>query len=301
MADDSVDESHPAYVQFLDCFIRGASLQDIYTASEAGFGVRTRRIEPDPARLRKLQASCRVQFDRVFSHMRNLAEPVDRHVGLQGRDVLDFGAGTGALAVAVALRGARVTAVDPTAVSLEACRWRARYFGLDDDRVRTQAISAQPGLPYADARFDVVICNSVFEFIPDHREAYVRELARVLRPGGHLVVSTENGLFPVDYYTRRWFPLLRRAQMRRLNVPYGMTWFELTRWLRATGRRVTDLSKGNPFNSMDHYVSRRRAAGGGLAVEAAAACNAALKAACRAVGLPSQVFFPYTTFIYRLQ
>lgn len=298
--DAAVDETHPAYLGFLDCFIRGASLQDIYTSSEQGFGVRTRRLEDDQAHRRKLAAQCRVQFDRIFGHMRNLAEPIDRQVGLQGRKVLDFGAGTGALTVAVALRGATVTAVDPTAVSLDACRWRARYFGLPDERVPTRVIGAEPGLPFPDATFDLVTCNSVFEFIPDRREAYVRELARVLRPGGHLVISTENGLYPVDYYTRRWFPLLRRKAMRRLNVPYGLTWFELGRWLRNTGRRVVDLSKANAFNSMDHFVARRRERGGGVVVEAAAAGNAVLKAACRTVGLPSQIFFPYTTFIFEL-
>lgn len=43
-------------------------------------------------------------------------------------------------------------------------------------------------LPFRDAAFDIVICSEVLEHIPDHRSA-VREVMRVLRPGGDLVVS----------------------------------------------------------------------------------------------------------------
>lgn len=300
MHDTAVDEGHPAYEKFLASFIKGASLQDIYTESEDGFGIRSRKEVDDPAIQRKLRAACRVQFNRIFSHQRNLADPIAAHLGLQDKNVLDFGSGTGALAVAVALKGATVTATDPTPVSLEACNWRARYFGLDENQVRTVEIGVTPGLPFADCSFDMVTCNSVFEFIPLRRDEYVRELVRVLRPGGHLVLSTENGLFPVDYYTRQLFPLFRRAHMRRINAPYGLTYFELKRWLRKTGREVKDLSKSNAFNSIDHFVNRRREAGGGFVAEAANLANTALKSSCRAIGLSSQIFFPYTTFMFEL-
>jgi len=300
MQEAVADESHPAYEQFLACFVKGASLQDIYTESEDGFGVRSRKAVDDPAIQRKLRADCRVQFNRIFSHQRSLAEPIDKYLGLAGKKVLDVGSGTGALAVAIALKGAEVTATDPTSVSLDACNWRARYFGLDEWRVRTISIGIEPGLPFPDGSFDMVTCNSVFEFIPTRRDEYVRELVRVLRPGGHLVVSTENGLFPLDYYTRRLFPLFRRPHMRRINAPYGVTYFELKRWLRKTGRQVKDLSKSNAFNSMDHFIARKREAGGGVVVEAANLANAALKGSCRAVGLSSQIFFPYTTFMFEL-
>jgi 2-polyprenyl-3-methyl-5-hydroxy-6-metoxy-1,4-benzoquinol methylase len=300
MHETVVDEGNPAYEKFLACFIEGASLQDIYAESEQGFGVRARKAVADPAVQRKLRAACRVQFDRIFSHQRNLSKPIAQHVGLTGKTVLDFGSGTGALSVAVALEGATVTAADPTEASLDACNWRARYFGLDASHVRTVKIGIEPGLPFPDGSFDMVTCNSVFEFIPARRDEYIRELVRVLRPGGHLILSTENGLFPVDYYTRRLFPLFRRSQMRRINAPYGLTYFELKRWLRNTGRRVNDLSKSNAFNSMDHFVARRREAGGGVVVEMANLANVALKGVCRTVGLSSQIFFPYTTFMFEL-
>lgn len=300
MNEMAVDENHPAYVKFLECYVEGASLQDIYGESEQGFGVRQRRRLDDPETQRRLARACRVQFDRIFSHAKTLAEPIDLAVGLQGKRVLDFGSGTGALAVAVALRGATVVATDPTPISLQACRHRAAYFGLDDTRVQTATVGIEPGLPFPDRSFDVVTCNSVFEFIPSRRGEHVRELTRVIRPGGHLVLSTENGLYPVDYYTRRLFPLWRRTTMRRLNVPYGMTYFELRRWVRSSGRSVKDLSLDNRFNSLDHFIARRRQDGATRTAAAAGVVNALLKGTCRLVRLPSQIFFPYTTFIFEL-
>lgn len=298
MRESVLDEGHPAYQRFLDCFAAGASLQDIYSESSEGFGVRERQPLADPQAERRLRAACRTQFERVFSHTLNLAEPIERTVGLAGRRVLDFGSGTGALAVAVALKGATVTASDPTPVSLEACRWRATYFGLDEARVRTVRLDVRPGLPFEDGSFDMVTCNSVFEFIPADREAYVRELVRVIRPGGHLVVSTENGLYPRDYYTRRWFPLWRRREMQRQNVPYGMTYFELRRWLRASGRRLVDRSVLNEFNSLDNFIARRDRDSRGTKLVATA--NDLVKRVFRVLGLPSQLLFPYTTFIFEL-
>jgi SAM-dependent methyltransferase len=298
---ESVDESHPAYAKFLECFIAGASLQDIYTESESGFGIRRRGDLTDPEKLRRLRAGCRVQFDRIFGHMRNLVDPIDGLLGLKDKEVLDFGSGTGALAVAVALKGARVTATDPTPVSLAACNWRGRYFGLDKDRLATVAVGPAPGLPFPAGAFDMVTCNSVFEFIPARRDEHIWELARVLRPGGHLVLSTENGLFPVDRYTGAWFTLLRRAEMRRRNLPYGLTYFELRRWLDGTGRKVHDLSKANAFNSIDHFVARRRAARKSAVAGLAHLGNAALKSACRTLGVPSQILLPYGTFVFELQ
>src|SRR5215831_7559109 len=82
MNESTVDENHPAYVKFLECFIAGASLQDIYGESKEGFGVRERRSAEDPEARRRLQAQCRIQFNRIFGHEKNLAEPIDKMIGL---------------------------------------------------------------------------------------------------------------------------------------------------------------------------------------------------------------------------
>jgi SAM-dependent methyltransferase len=47
------------------------------------------------------------------------------------------------------------------------------------------------GLPFPDAAFDLVVSDDVIEHLVD-TDAYVREIKRVLRPGGHLTLSTPN-------------------------------------------------------------------------------------------------------------
>jgi len=103
---------------------------------------------------------------------------------LSGARVLDAGCGDGALACAAALRGADVTGVDPDPAILAAAASRAARAGIRaaflEGRVEC--------LPFPDASFDVVASITVLCFVPDAALA-VRELARVLRPGGRLVLG----------------------------------------------------------------------------------------------------------------
>lgn len=66
-------------------------------------------------------------------------------------------------------------------------------------------------LPYHDATFDTVVANAVLEHIPQPRTPYLRELWRVLKPGGYLIVAeTPNKYLPFDFHTTRmmWVPWL---------------------------------------------------------------------------------------------
>jgi SAM-dependent methyltransferase len=62
-------------------------------------------------------------------------------------------------------------------------------------------------LPYADASFDLVSCNSVFEHVDHHLlPAIMRELDRVLKPGGKILITgTGSRLWPVEMRSRKWF------------------------------------------------------------------------------------------------
>ena len=294
-----IDESNPHYQRFVECFMEGASLQDIYSQSHHGYAVNARADSADPAVRERRMHSCRTQFLRIFEHLRNIVEPVEQHVALRGKRVLDFGCGTGALSVALALRGADVVGVDPTPISLEASLWRARYFGCED-RFEPVVVGTDPGLPLADCAFDLVILNSVMEFIPHNRDRYVLDLLRLLKPGGHLVISTENGLFPVDYYTRRFLPLFRRKTMISKNLPYGATYFELRTWIRNSPRKVEDLSVLNRFNSIDKFAARQQDAGRAMTASLIRSINSFVKTSCRIAGVPSDVFLPYAIYVFRV-
>lgn len=96
-------------------------------------------------------------------------------------DLLDVGAGGGTYTRFFAERARRVTSVDVDAEGLS--RLAAR------ERGRSSFVRALvPHLPFRDQSFDTVVAFEVLEHVQDDRGA-ARELARLLRPRGRMVVS----------------------------------------------------------------------------------------------------------------
>lgn len=105
-----------------------------------------------------------------------------------GQAVLDLGCGAGLDAIlaaqAVGPTG-QVTAVDYSAEMVTLARRNAHAAGVTNVRVEQATIEA---LPVSDATIDVVQANGVFNLSPEKEQA-VREVWRVLRPGGWLVAA----------------------------------------------------------------------------------------------------------------
>lgn len=104
-----------------------------------------------------------------------------------GERILDAACGTGAVARAAMARvgaAGKVTGVDLNPGMLEVARAASGEAG--------QSIAWREGnleaLPFADAAFDVVLCQQGLQFCPD-KAAAVAELHRVLRKGGRLAAS----------------------------------------------------------------------------------------------------------------
>ena len=97
--------------------------------------------------------------------------------------VLDAGCGSGRLTVAVALGGAAVTGIDTNAAQLEVAAQRAAEAGVALTPLEADFNEA---LPFADATFDAVVSRLSVMAATDP-VATLRELARVLEPGGRLV------------------------------------------------------------------------------------------------------------------
>ncbi|HZS01753.1 MAG TPA: class I SAM-dependent methyltransferase [Chloroflexota bacterium] len=98
----------------------------------------------------------------------------------RGTRLLDAGCGAGLATLLASLRGATVTALDASAGLLAVARAR-----LPEADVREGDLEA---LPFADATFDAVVAvNSIF-YAADMGAA-LRELARVVRPGGRVVAT----------------------------------------------------------------------------------------------------------------
>jgi SAM-dependent methyltransferase len=114
-------------------------------------------------------------------------------LGVGGGDLLlDLGCGFGRHAFEAAKRGASVVALDAGAG--EVAQVRATLGAMIDagelaaDHPATAVQGDALALPFADGTFDRVIASEVLEHIPDDTAA-MRELSRVLRPGGSMAVT----------------------------------------------------------------------------------------------------------------
>jgi ubiquinone/menaquinone biosynthesis C-methylase UbiE len=125
-------------------------------------------------------------YDEEPNPLITLEEPVVLELlgDAAGKDVLDAGCGTGRYALRLAQAGARVCGLDGCEEMLAVARRKAAEAGLEID-LRLGDVTH---LPYPDACFDIAICALTLCHVADIRGA-VAELARVLRPGGRLVVS----------------------------------------------------------------------------------------------------------------
>lgn len=122
--------------------------------------------------------------------------------------VLDIGCGTGAavLRVAAQVPAGRACGVDISPAMIT--RARAKVPPALAGRVTFHCAPAD-ALPSADAAFDRALCTNSFHHYPDPLQA-LREFARVLAPGGRLVVL-ENAP-DLSWYTWAWDQVLRRLE-----------------------------------------------------------------------------------------
>ena len=103
-----------------------------------------------------------------------------------GARVLDCAAGTGEFSLAAARRAKSVLCTDQSEAMLARARKKVRKRGLSNVSFARRDITA---LPDPDGSFDAVIAANVLHLLPDPEPA-VRELWRVVAPGGRLILPT---------------------------------------------------------------------------------------------------------------
>lgn len=107
--------------------------------------------------------------------------------GAAGLDVLDVGSGQGIDLVRFAMEGARARGIDLTPRHVELANAHLSALGL----AATAQVGDGESLPFDSASFDRVSSNGVLHHTPD-MPAALREIARVLRPGGRATIIVYN-------------------------------------------------------------------------------------------------------------
>jgi 2-polyprenyl-6-hydroxyphenyl methylase/3-demethylubiquinone-9 3-methyltransferase len=164
---------------------------------------------------------------------------IEARAGIAGQRTVDVGCGGGLLAEGMARRGARVLGIDLAPEALAVARLHAIESGVAVEyrEVTVEKLAeAEPG------SYDLVTCLEMLEHVPDPA-AIVAALARLARPGGHVILSTINrnakafALAIVGAeYLMRLLPMGTHRYARFIRPS------ELSRWARAAGLELADLA-----------------------------------------------------------
>jgi ubiquinone biosynthesis O-methyltransferase len=140
---------------------------------------------------------------------------------VEGRRVLDVGCGDGELALELKRRGAMVAGIDASAEMIAAARARSARENTD---ISFQVAMAEH-LPFPEGQFDVVTAITILCFVDDAAPVF-REIARVLRPGGRLVIGELGkwSTWAVQRRVRAWLgsQLWRRGRFRTASELRGL-------------------------------------------------------------------------------
>jgi SAM-dependent methyltransferase len=112
---------------------------------------------------------------------------------LRGQLMLDCGCGTGQYVMALLAAGA-----DAWGIEFEEDKV-ARFKADNPQQAHRVIVGDVQSLAFEDARFDIVLANEVLEHVPDDALG-LREMYRVLKPGGRLFVFSPNRLYPFEIH-----------------------------------------------------------------------------------------------------
>jgi demethylmenaquinone methyltransferase / 2-methoxy-6-polyprenyl-1,4-benzoquinol methylase len=181
--------------------------------------------------------------------------------------VLDVATGTAGVALEITGRtGARVVGVDLTDAML---RVGQRQVAGSNRKDRISLVQADArSLPFDDATFDALTFTYLLRYVPDPAST-VRELARVVRPGG-LIASLEFMRPPSPIWRGAWWVYTRAVLPAGGLVTGGKAWFDVGRFL---GPSITDHYLRHPLSEtvadwekagIEEVRARVMSLGGGL-------------------------------------
>jgi demethylmenaquinone methyltransferase/2-methoxy-6-polyprenyl-1,4-benzoquinol methylase len=189
-----------------------------------------------------------------------LVKAIDPH---PGQRILDVATGTGLVATALARRGATVIGLDQSEDMLAKARQRL-IAGADNP---TFIQGEAEHLPFPDDAFDALSFTYLLRYVDD-RAATMRELARVVKPGGRIAMVEfgvpEQPALRAAWraYTRVGLPLLGRA--------VSSAWVHVGRFLGPNieefHAQEPDLTKLWRSAGIDQVTERRMSFGAGIVI-----------------------------------
>ena len=180
-------------------------------------------------------------FGAVFERGRQAAIIAAERIG--GR-ILEVGVGTG-ISLPDYARTSRIVGVDLSEPMLRKAQERVVEFGLSN--VEALSVMDAERLAFPDDSFDVVVAQYVVTTVPNP-EATLDEFARVLKPGGEIVlvsrVGAEAGLRRAFEH---WFAPMARPLGWRTDFP----WARYEHWAART--RTVSLIERRPMPPLGHF------------------------------------------------
>lgn len=182
-----------------------------------------------------------------------------------GQRALEVGCGYGRISgVLLSRPGIRLVGVDQSSGMLKVClrELKGPFFPCRADAGR---------LPFRDEAFDAVLCSGVLMHLREPAAA-LRELCRVLRPGGRLAVSANNLLSPFAIPVWTWIrirarsyqafqtPLFYKRNFRRLGIELqrvvGDTLLAVAIQVPGTGRPALPVTLFPALRALDRWVDQ---------------------------------------------
>jgi SAM-dependent methyltransferase len=187
-----------------------------------------------------------------------------RYAGLEGKRILDIGCGVGAFV-------RRLREFSPEVVGTDIDR--ESVLRGTDEGVAGLCLAVGESMPFRGGVFDIIILHEVLEHVDNDRET-MREAARLLAPGGKVIVFCPNRLYPFEthgvFIGKRYVfgnvPLVNYLPdaVRNRLVPHARAYTRrgLRRVYRAAGLRAEVHTF--VFPGFDHIAARRKAVGRAL-------------------------------------
>lgn len=189
---------------------------------------------------------------------------IEEAAGLHGVRALDVGCGGGILSEAMAKRGADVLGIDLSQAVLDVAELHALEGKV---AVQYKAIAAEELAAAQPSSFDLVTCMEMLEHVPDPA-AILSALAKLVRPGGNLIVSTLNrkpqafavAIIGAEYIARalpkgthEYLKFIRPSELARWGREAGLTLVDLRGISYNPFTRAFRLSPNTDINYLAHF------------------------------------------------